>query len=400
MGRSSSQEPSPLPLSLERRGIIRRRLLAWYDKYKRDLPWRRRANDAYAQWVAEIMLQQTRVETVLAYYERFLRRFPDVHALARADHDDVLKSWEGLGYYRRALHLHEAAKTLARRNESVPISTERLRELPGVGEYTAAAIASIAFGTPVAAVDGNVIRVLSRLFALPMSASVGRQRVQVQLLAQALVSRRRPGDFNQAWMDLGSAVCVPGTPCCDACPLQAMCETAQGSSRGKRVRPRGQAAPNPVVNVLVGVFRIGDRILVRRRPRGALWSGLWEFPTAVLDDSKSAAAEIRALARIEGLRLSNSAHPTAVLRHDLTHRRMMFQVFAGEAESVRKGLYTPSRKARSNGGEPAPIRKVTPRPHATGPDGQPRAWVTTAEFAELPVSTAHRKIHALAHATR
>ncbi|MDO8632179.1 MAG: hypothetical protein Q7R41_16980, partial [Phycisphaerales bacterium] len=163
---------------------IRRRLLHWYDRHKRDLPWRRLRSDPFAQWVAEIMLRQTRVETVLDYYARFLRRFPTLHDLADADHQDVLKLWEGLGYYRRILHLHRAARSIRDAGGMIPATSAGLRALPGVGDYTAAAIASIAFNEPVAAVDGNVARVLARLFAVKDDIRAATTKTHITKLAQ------------------------------------------------------------------------------------------------------------------------------------------------------------------------------------------------------------------------
>ncbi|MEK7731696.1 MAG: A/G-specific adenine glycosylase, partial [Planctomycetota bacterium] len=262
---------------------IRRKLLRWYDLHKRDLPWRRRADDPYAQWVAEIMLQQTRVETVRAQYERFLRRFPTIGRLARADHEDVLKHWEGLGYYRRILHLHRAARMVCENGGVIPDNAEALRALPGVGEYTAAAIASIAFNRPEAAVDGNVARVLSRLFGVTQDvrSPVGKSRIRD--LARSLLSQQRPGDFNQAWMDLGSLVCTPKAPRCDACPLRAHCLAAENGD--PEFYPVREAARNRIpktVSLVVAIFVREGKMLVRRRERGGLWSGLWEFPTLEL----------------------------------------------------------------------------------------------------------------------
>ena len=186
-------------------------LLAWYDAHARSLPWRG-IHDPYRTWVSETMLQQTRVETVLAYYERFLQRFPTVKALAAAPEDDVLKLWEGLGYYRRARNLHRGAQQVMEEFGGVmPSAVEQLRKIHGVGEYTAGAIASIAFDQPVPAVDGNVIRVVSRFRGIRENVGAPSVRRQLTAEAAALVPEERPGDFNQALMDLGSAVCVPGT---------------------------------------------------------------------------------------------------------------------------------------------------------------------------------------------
>lgn len=315
------------------------------------------------------MLQQTRVETVLRYYEPFLQRFPDVSSLARARHETVLKRWEGLGYYRRIVHLHDAAKMLVRRDEGVPASAAKLRELPGVGEYTAAAIASIAYDEPVAAVDGNVTRVLSRLASTETPPSTPTVRKRVQALAQSLLSKDRPGDFNQAWMDLGSAVCVPGRPRCSTCPLHKLCVTAQfGVGPRRRVRQSGRTRASPVVHILAVVFRRAHRFLVRRRARGGLWSGLWELPNVVFEGEEVAVASAHKLAGEEGVRIETAFRPCGTLRHELTHRRIVFHVF--EAEVI-----------------------ATPNPGVAAG----RAWVSLAGFGRLPVSTAHRKLVPLAN---
>ncbi|RME41626.1 MAG: A/G-specific adenine glycosylase, partial [Planctomycetota bacterium] len=240
---SSASARDTLPSALRAR--IRRALLRWYDRHARDLPWRRRRHDPYAQWVAEIMLQQTRVETVIRYYERFLRRFPDVNRLAAARHDTLLKYWEGLGYYRRALHMHEAARRIVKEGNGLPASAEAWRRLPGIGEYTAAAVASIAFGEPVAAVDGNVARVLARLFGVTDAVAPSEGRRRIRGIADRLVSPSRPGDFNQAWMDLGSMVCTPRGPRCDVCPLASCCRSAHRVETVGRLPRRGRHRPLP-----------------------------------------------------------------------------------------------------------------------------------------------------------
>ncbi len=193
--------------------VFRQSLLDWYDGNRRDLPWRCEP-EPYRVWVSEIMLQQTRVAAVLEHYARWMERFPTVHDLAKAREQTVLALWSGLGYYHRARRMHQAAKVIVReRNGEFPISAEAWRELPGIGRYTAAAIASIAFGEPVAVVDGNVERVLNRLFGSSMNGEGNWQR------AEALLDRARPGDFNQAMMELGATVCTPRAPQCLICPL-------------------------------------------------------------------------------------------------------------------------------------------------------------------------------------
>lgn len=213
-------------------------LLEWYDREARDLPWRR-TRDPYAIWVSEILLQQTRVETVLEYYPRFLEAFPTVEALARASLDHVLKLWEGLGYYARARHLHEAARRLVETNRGqVPRDPEALVRLPGIGRSTAGAIASIAFGVPVPVLDGNVRRVLCRWAAWEGDPLKAPLRERLWELASALVPAHRPGDYNQALMDLGARICTPRSPTCKACPVQKGCLGYQQGRAASLPTPR------------------------------------------------------------------------------------------------------------------------------------------------------------------
>src|SRR5664279_4349503 len=218
-GRRYNELSMTLPLTLREIASLRRALLLWYVAYRRDLPWRRDA-DPYRVWVSEIMLQQTRVAAVLDHYARFLQRLPTVQALAAAREQSVLALWSGLGYYHRARRLHQAAKVIAReRDGEFPRTAEAWRELPGIGRYTAAAIASIAFGEPVAVVDGNVERVIERLFG----GAEGKESAWQH--AEALLDRARPGDFNQAMMELGATVCTPRAPQCVLCPLYTWCQS-------------------------------------------------------------------------------------------------------------------------------------------------------------------------------
>jgi A/G-specific adenine glycosylase len=248
-------------------------LLGHYDAHRRDLPWRDRT-DPYAVWVSEIMLQQTRVETARPYYERWLERFPDLDALADAEMDDVLRAWQGLGYYTRARNLHRAAQIVRERYQgAIPGDPAELRRLPGVGEYTAGAVASIAFGVPTPAVDGNVRRVLARLHDLEDPTTA-----QLQRLAAELVPGDRPGDFNQALMELGATVCTPRAPDCDACPVAYWCRARERGVQEARPR-RARRAPVPRETVETSVIVRGDGafLLTRRPPRGLL-AELWEFP--------------------------------------------------------------------------------------------------------------------------
>lgn len=253
-------------------------LLAWYDQHARTLPWRG-IHDPYRTWVSETMLQQTRVETVMGYYARFLERFPTVADLAAAPEDDVLKMWEGLGYYSRARNLHKGAKqVMAEFGGKIPADVEQLRKISGIGPYTAGAIASIAFDQPVPAVDGNVIRIVSRLRGIRENVGIPSVRRALEGEAASLVPQLRPGDFNQALMDLGSAICTPGTPSCEKCPLRDECDAyAAGDAEDLPILPRKN--PPKVIDYAVCLIFSGDRVLMRQRTE-AMLKGLWVFPMA------------------------------------------------------------------------------------------------------------------------
>jgi A/G-specific adenine glycosylase len=244
---------------------LRDRLLRWYDAHARALPWRR-ARDPYRIWVSEIMLQQTRVAAVLAHYREFLRRFPTLATLAAASEDQVLAAWSGLGYYRRARMLHRAAREIVANGGKVPRDMEGLRALPGVGRYTAAAIGSIAFGIPAAVVDGNVERVLGRLHGKPL------RNGEVWETAQALLDPERPGDFNQAMMELGATVCLPEKPECARCPLRAACAT-----RGALPRTTSEVRKKKELAYALA-RRNGSVRLVQRGKSESLMPGMLELP--------------------------------------------------------------------------------------------------------------------------
>lgn len=253
-------------------------LLAWFARCRADLPWRRRP-DAYRVWLAEIMLQQTQIETVIPYYQRFIQRYPSIHALAAAPIDDVLKLWEGLGYYRRAHNLHQAANIIL--NEyggAFPSAVETLLKLPGIGPYTAGAIASIAFDLPAAALDGNIIRIFTRLLDLDIDISQRASRKQLWQIAADRVPAQRAGDYNQALMELGQRICRPKNPNCAQCPIQAHCQAfANGSQAQRPVRKK--RPPIPHYDVAAGLIRDrAGRLLIAQRPLDGLLGGLWEFP--------------------------------------------------------------------------------------------------------------------------
>jgi len=240
---------------------LRSDILTWYSRHKRDLPWRR-TRDPYAIWVSEIMLQQTRVETVAPYYERFLRRFPNMAALARAREPAVLAAWSGLGYYRRARHLHAAARAVVRDHGGVlPRTRDQLLVLPGIGSYTAAAISSIAFGAEEAAVDGNVLRVLARVAGLRGRRDSPTLRRRVESLASELAKGPRPRDWTQALMEVGATTCLPRDPLCEQCPAARRCVARAGGDPSRYPAPLEVKAPRREKRLLL-LARYGDRVLL------------------------------------------------------------------------------------------------------------------------------------------
>jgi len=254
-----------------------KRLLAWYDKNARDLPWRDHP-DPYAVWVSEIMLQQTQVETVIPYFVRWMKELPTIAKLAAATQQDVLTLWEGLGYYSRARNIHRAAEILVQHHDGkLPQDINKLKALPGIGSYTAAAIASFAFGHEEPVLDGNVRRVLSRVFNLsePVDSSNG-EKVLWQIAGENLPSGQG-GDYNQAIMDLGSAVCIPKSPKCEACSLNEICQANLLGVRGDRpVKKPKKKIPHHTVTA--AVFEQDDKVLIAQRPQNSLLGGMWEFP--------------------------------------------------------------------------------------------------------------------------
>ena len=259
-------------------GEFRRALLAWYASHKRQLPWRD-AGDAYLVWLSEIMLQQTRVDQMQAYFERFTAAFPTVQDLAAASEDEVLKAWEGLGYYARARNLHRAARRIVDEyGGRVPDQYDDLLALPGVGSYTAAAVSSIAFDAPHPVLDGNVTRVLCRL--LLVEGDPRRAAVRAELIAagERLLAPQRAGDFNQAMMELGARVCTPARPQCDHCPVADLCRARQELARPEHLPRKAPKAPRPHYEVAAGLIWKDRLLLLAQRPSDGMLGGLWEFP--------------------------------------------------------------------------------------------------------------------------
>lgn len=311
--------------------IPTQRLLHWYQENARQLPWRQ-TNDPYAIWIAEVMLQQTRVETVIPYYQRWLQAFPNVRTLAAAPADQVLGLWEGLGYYRRAHHLRQAARTIVEQyGGQLPTTPAELEQLAGIGPYTAAAIGAIAFDADAVALDGNLRRVLSRLFDItdPMGSAEAEQAFRRNAIA--MLPPGRASEFNQGLMDLGAMVCKPKAPLCSQCPLTDHCLARQRNVQMERpVRKPRRALPQR--QRVAAVITYQSRVLLGRRPRGGLLSGLWEFPGGRLQEHER---PTEGLARVvhESLGVDVEDYASlAEIEHVYTHYRVQAQSFLVSTE--------------------------------------------------------------------
>ncbi|MGH1363805.1 MAG: A/G-specific adenine glycosylase [Calditrichia bacterium] len=271
---------------------FQKNLLSWYDRHKRDLPWRH-SRDPYAIWLSEVMLQQTQVKTVIPYYNNWLQKFPGMKQLADADLNSVLKSWEGLGYYSRARQFHKAICHVHHELQSeVPDDYDVFLELPGVGEYTAAAVQSIAFGGAYAVVDGNVKRVLARLFEIDLPVNVANAKKTFQQIATELLHTQRSGDYNQALMELGATICKPRSPLCKECPVADLCAVQLNSNQHEYPK-RKKRKPVPVYRMATGVVYRNDRVLITRRPEDGLLGGLWEFPGRNVEAAETSSADCK-----------------------------------------------------------------------------------------------------------
>jgi A/G-specific adenine glycosylase len=319
---------------------LSRRLLAWYDRHARVLPWRTVGGacpDPYRVWVSEVMLQQTTVATVEPYFHRFMERWPNVCALARASLDDVLHAWQGLGYYARARNLHACARVVAQDlGGRFPDTEEGLGALPGIGIYTAAAIAAIAFSRQAAAVDANAARVLCRLFAVEDPLPGGGARLRS--LARGLVPARRPGDFAQAMMDLGATLCTPRRPACGRCPWSSACVAGRaGKAEAYPVRRPGKAKPVRR-GVAFWVLRADGCLLLRRRPENGLLGGMMEVPSTDWREGDWTLAE----ARRQAPATARWRRVPGVVRHTFTHFHLELTVLAGRPKAVgTAGIWCP-----------------------------------------------------------
>jgi len=345
--------------------LFRRRLFAWYRRHARDLPWRR-TRDPYPIWVSEIMLQQTQVETVKPYYVRFLERFPTVTDLAAADEQQVLHLWEGLGYYRRARQLHVAAQVVVEKHGGrFPTDPMAVRDLPGIGRYTAGAILSIAKDQRLPILEANTIRLFARLLALHQDPTQAAARQLLWELAEHVLPRKRCGEFNQALMELGSKICTSQTPQCDACPVAELCEARRlGIAETLPVR-RPPPKFEKVDEVAVVIPRRG-RVLLRQCQDGERWAGLWDFPRFAVSRKPGPRSQANIedrVAEMTGLRVALGERLTTI-KHGVTRFRITLHCYQATLTSSRQSLSS-SRILK---------------------------WVARSKLADYPLSTTGRKI--------
>ena len=342
------------------------RLLAWYDRHRRDLPWRAPPGcppDPYRVWLSEIMLQQTTVAAVEAYFRRFVARWPNLEALARAELDEVLHAWQGLGYYARARNLHKCAKTLVREHGGrFPDREEALRALPGIGVYTAAAIAAIAFDRPATAVDGNVERVVARLFAV--EHELPRAKPALRRLAAGLTPHARPGDYAQAMMDLGATVCTPKSPGCGQCPLAGDCAALRAGTAEELPRRETRAARPIRYGIAFWTTRPDGAVLLRRRPESGLLGGMMEIPSTDWRDTRSGR---RVLA--DAPAQADWQPMPGRVSHTFTHFRLELEIVSGVVKDWRRvaGVWTPVARLGEHA-LPSVMKKVVRHAlaHSTG----------------------------------
>jgi A/G-specific adenine glycosylase len=337
-------------------------LLRWFRVHRRPLPWRR-DRTPYRLWVAEVLLQQTRVEQATRYYERFLRSFPTVRALAAASPDQVLKAWQGAGYYARARHLHQAARRLvAEGGGTLPTTVDELESLPGVGRYIARAIAAQAYGTPVVALEANGVRVAARWTREEGDVRTSAVRTRLEAVLTAAMPPRSAAEFNEAVMELGETICEAARPRCEICPVSRGCRAFRETEDPGRFPVRRIPRTRPRVRGAVVVLRDRGRWLVQRRPPSGLLGGLWEFPGGKIEPHERAVdAALRELAEETGLR-ADSLRPRGVVRHQYSHFSVELHVFEGRPRGTCTTL------------------------------GRFRRWVTPAELRRLPIPKATEKV--------
>jgi len=338
-------------------------LLNWYDKNARDLPWRNHP-DPYAIWISEIMLQQTRVESVIPYFNRWIEKFPNISSLADADQQDVLKLWEGLGYYSRARNLHNAAKIILNDYGAImPDDPMLLESLPGIGKYTSRAIASMAFGKDYAALDGNIRRVLARVFNLEIPARSPEGEKKLWQLASENLPPGRAGDYNQAIMDLGASICSPKNPQCLICPIQSRCRSfSLGVQEQRPIMPRKEQIPHYIVTA--AIISLDCKVLIAQRPNSGLLGGMWEFPGGKMNEGETLAQCLRREIKEELDCIISVGDEIGVYHHAFTHFRITLHAFRCNVTS----------------GIPIPV------------EAQQIAWVKPSDLSNYPMGKVDRQI--------
>ncbi len=341
---------------------ITKKLLSWYASRKRSLPWRERP-EPYAVWVAEIMAQQTRLESMLPYYKSWMKRFPNIKSLANSNEQDVLNLWEGLGYYGRARNLRSAAQVIVRENcGQLPADLEGLHSLPGIGPYTAGAIASLAYGLDVAAVDGNAIRVLARVFDVSLLADSGAGKKHFWGLAAEHLPPGRAAEYNQALMDLGAEICTPRQPKCNVCPLESNC-LAKGLGI-QELRPvKTIAKEAPLRQFAAAVIRQRGEVMLVQRPSAGLLGGMWEFPNTILPSPRRAKDGLRRTLRNEFDFDVAVSGRLAVFEHAYSHFRARLQVYDCRLNGKRPKIKTerPQRWLKPHALSDLPMGKLDRR---------------------------------------
>lgn len=408
-------------------------LMEWYDKNKRELPWRTESpRDPYKVWVSEVMLQQTRVEAVKAYYINWIEHFPDVTALAAAEEEAVMRQWQGLGYYSRARNLHTAVREVVENyGGHIPETKEKIRKLKGVGEYTAGAILSMAYGKRETAVDGNVLRVFARLYNVEKNILSAKVKKEITELVKVRQDVSRPGDFNEALMDLGATVCIPGQPRCEICPLCGVC-MAKAAGRETEIPLRVVKKEVPVEAVMVFVVTFNQQIiscvnvkeleeqnaaagnfqktktdagnltdgqrnskekvyyLLHRRPDKGLLAGMWEFPNCIGKGAEGKRALTAILAGL-GIRLAErgkTGSPVKRIRHAFSHKIWQMEVYKVKAVKAGEFVLVNDAEAKCNEGmsdSAAPGLKVTEMPSDWH-------WVTSEELEGYNLAGPHNMI--------
>ena len=310
-------------------------LMDWYDKNKRTLPWRTESpRDPYKVWVSEIMLQQTRVEAVKAYYTNWMEHFPDIPSLAAAEEDEVVRQWQGLGYYSRARNLHTAAReVMATYGGRVPETREEIRKLKGIGDYTAGAILSMAYGKRETAVDGNALRVFARVYRIKENILSAKVKKEITALVRVRQDATRPGDFNEALMDLGATVCIPGQPRCEVCPLSSVCK-AKAAGKEAEIPLRVAKKDVPVEPVIAFLVNKDGFCLLHRRPDKGLLGGMWEFPSCKGEGPQGKINLKKILLFEAGVRIKRISHPVQKLKHVFSHKIWQMSLCEAVAEEI------------------------------------------------------------------